>query len=113
MEPTERDNDQLPSNQVGSPMYDAYDEFLANPFHDDDYPSFPDVEACGPPGAWPSELPTTLNSGVAYSYHPLSIGPWIRILRLKPGSGHDPIKCSLQPALLDDVVGQYDVLLYV
>jgi hypothetical protein len=51
MESTERDNDQLPSNFVGSPMYDAYEEFLDNPFHDDDYPNFPDVEACSPPGA--------------------------------------------------------------
>jgi hypothetical protein len=52
-----------------------YDEFLANPFHDDDYPHFPDVESCSPPGAWPSELPSTLDSGVAYPYYPLSIGP--------------------------------------
>jgi hypothetical protein len=113
MESTAWDNDQFPSNVVESPMYDAYDEFLANPFHDDDYLNFLDVEACSPLGAWPSNLPSTLDSGVAYSYHPLSLGPWIRILRVKPGSSHDPIKCSLQPALLDDVVGQYDALSYV
>jgi hypothetical protein len=95
MESTERDNDQFLSNLVGSPMHYSYDEFLWNSFYDDDYPNLSHVEACSAPGAWPSELPSTLNSEVAYSYHPLPIGPWIRILRLKHRSGHDSIKCPL------------------
>ena len=55
----------------------------------------------------------TPDTELAYRYKPLSPGPWIRILRLEQGYGEDPVKGSLCPRLLDNVVGEYDALSYV
>ena len=68
-----------------------------------------DTSACIEDGVLPSES----NIGRLYKYDALPAGSWIRVLHLTPGQKCDPIRCSLRPALLANVAGQYDALSYV
>jgi hypothetical protein len=65
------------------------------------------------PRSWPKDLGSLPTPREEYSYLPLLDDSSIRVLQLWPGTGFDHIKCSLRPALLEDVIGEYDALSYV
>ncbi|EPE24620.1 hypothetical protein GLAREA_08473 [Glarea lozoyensis ATCC 20868] len=71
------------------------------------------ISSLHPPRSWPNDFGSLPAPREKYSYVQLPDSSSIRVLKLWPGTGSDHIKCSLQPAMIEDVVDEYDALSYV